>query len=99
MQTDIPGGPTLVGVALLSGLRDIIENTCTRTDHYTDRQLDTYNALVVSRRPRDAKLSARAPPLPPNSDTENRYARIFTMFSARSRDLSHHVRISIGQYT
>ncbi|KYM87850.1 hypothetical protein ALC53_03285 [Atta colombica] len=49
MQTDILGGSTTAtpllqrwfnGVALLSGLRDIIENTCTRTDHYTDRQFD-----------------------------------------------------------
>lgn len=55
MQTDIPGGPTvvatttLVGVALQSGLRDIIENTCTRTDHYTSRPIVRYTMLSWSR--------------------------------------------------
>lgn len=124
MQTDIAGGPTatgggrrddatLVGAALLSSLRDIIENTCTRTDHYTGPAKPIVGSIyhahvlsrdVLSRRKTRATRATRVAARLLSAliiDTENRYARIFTMFSrgTAARFIAHHVRISIGQYT
>jgi len=91
MQTDILGGSTAATPLLQRWSRSLCclaYVTSSRTPAHERTIIpivnSIYHALVVSRRPRDAKSSVSSPIV----GTENRYVRIFIMFSIWLQDLS-----------
>lgn len=90
-------------VALLSGLRDIIGNTCTRNGplHRTWPIVGSiYHAFRSLEMAPRRKTRARALPLSLSiANIESICSNIYCVFGPAAGFIAHHVRISIGKYT